>query len=290
MQSWQKLPWVETQDGSAVVGPRGSAIWRRLIWPVVLLPFYLLSVSLPAVAQTNLVTNGTFQVTGGTTSFQFGTWGGYTSNESVTGWTSTGYNFIFLPGSSAANGDFGTANVTFWGAAGTEVSNGYTVPVPGGGNFMALDADYPSTDSKGNLATAAASQTINGLTAGKTYNVSFAWAGAQQEGYTGATTENLTVSLGSSSQTTKTVNLASEGFSGWMNQTFSFVATSSSEVLSFLAGGSPAIPPFVLVANVSLTPAPEPASVVVLMTGFTVLAGIASRRRRRLASARIQGT
>jgi hypothetical protein len=242
-----------------------------------LLEICLLVASLPVMAQTNLVTNGTFQVPAGTT-----------PTVSVTGWSSVGYNFIFLPGSNAANSYYGAGNVAFWGPA-YGVANGYTGSAPGGGNFMALDADYPANDSNGHSATAAASQTINGLTAGKTYNVSFAWAGAQQEGYTGATTENLTVSLGSSSQTTQTTNLASEGFSGWMNQTFSFVATSSSEVLSFLAGGSPAIPPFVLVANVSMTAAPEPASAAMLITGFALLAGLSGRRRRAFIP-QIQGT
>ncbi len=264
-------------DRSLALTSRSPASWWRLVWPAVLLEICLLVASLPVMAQTNLVTNGTFQVPAGTT-----------PTVSVTGWSSVGYNFIFLPGSNAANSYYGAGNVAFWGPA-YGVANGYTGSAPGGGNFMALDADYPANDSNGHSATAAASQTINGLTAGKTYNVSFAWAGAQQEGYTGATTENLTVSLGSSSQTTQTTNLASEGFSGWMNQTFSFVATSSSEVLSFLAGGSPAIPPFVLVANVSMTAAPEPASAAMLITGFALLAGLSGRRRRAFIP-QIQGT
>jgi hypothetical protein len=276
LHAWSKLPWVEFS---------GRLFWRRLLWPAVLLEICWLFASLPAMAQTNLVTNGTFQVTGGTTSFQFGTWGPYTPIETVNGWTSTGYNFIFLPGSNAATSDYGVANVAFWGPA-YNVANGYTGSAPGGTNFMALDADYPASDSNGNSATAAASQTINGLTPGMAYNVSFAWAGAQQEGYTGATTENLTVSLGASSKTTQTINLASEGFSGWMNQTFSFVATSSTEVLSFLAGGSPAVPPFVLVANVSMTQAPEPTSAIMLITGVVALAGLG---RRRLFVPRMRG-
>lgn len=234
----------------------------------------------PAKAQ-NLVTNGTFVVTGGTTSFQFGTWGPYTPTETLSGWASTGYNFVFIPGSNAATSYYGAGNVSFWGPA-YSVANGYTGTAPGGGNFVALDADYPSNDSGGHAATAAMTQTINGLVPGTTYNVSFAWAGAQQQGFTGATTENLTVSLGASSQTTQTVNLASQGFSGWINQTFGFIATSSSEVLSFLAGGSPAIPPFVLVANVSMTKAPEPPSAALMLTSLAGLAWFGARRRTRV--------
>jgi hypothetical protein len=246
-----------------------------------------LMVQSPAEAQ-NLVTNGTFAVTGGTTSFQFGTWGPYTPTEGLAGWASTGYNFAFVPGSNAATSYYGAGNVAFWGPA-YGVSNGYTGTAPGGGNFVALDADYPSNDSSGHAATAAMTQTINNLTVGTTYNVSFAWAGAQQQGYTGATTENLKVSLGSSSQTTQTINLASQGFSGWMTQTFGFIATSSSEVLSFLAGGSPALPPFVLVANVSMTKAPEPASMMVMLTGLAGLAGLGGVRRRLRLRRRVGG-
>jgi hypothetical protein len=233
---------------------------------------------LPAARAQNLVTNGTFQVTGGTTSFQFGTWGPYTPTETLSGWASTGYNFVFIPGSNAATSYYGAGNVSFWGPA-YSVANGYTGSAPGG-DFAALDGDYLSSDSSGHTATAAMTQTINGLVPGATYNVSFAWAGAQQQGFTGATTENLTVSLGTTSQTTQTVNLASQGFSGWINQTFGFIASSSSEVLSFLAGGSPAIPPFVLVANVSLTKASEPASGPLMLTALASLAWFGSRRRR----------
>ena len=99
-------------------------------------------------------------------------------------------------------------------------------------------------------------QTIKGLTPGATYAVSFAWAGAQQTGYTGATTEQWQVNLGNNAataQSTKIVTNADQGFTGWMDQTFDFVATSSSEVLSFLANGTPAgVSPFALLANVSI--------------------------------------
>ena len=229
-----------------------------------------------AHAQTNLVTNGTFQVTGGTTSFQFGTWGPYSPSETLNGWTSTGYNFVFISGQSTATGYYG--NLSLWNQS--NASNGFNNTAPGNTNFLVLDADYPASDSKGHAATAAVTQTLTGLVPGQTYNVSFAWAGAQQQGFDGATTENLTVSLGGSSQTTQTINLANHGFSGWMNQTFGFLATTSTEVLSFLAGGSPAVPPFVLVANVSVTKAPEPASVAILLTGLLGVIGLGAARRR----------
>ncbi len=222
-----------------------------------------------AVAQTNLVQNGSFAVTGGSTAFQFGTFGGYTSTETLADWTSTGYNFVFLPGSSVATGYYG--NLSLYSAT-TTPSNSFNNASPTGGNFIGADADY---------GTQAINQTINGLTAGKTYAVSFSWAGAQQTGYTGATTEQWEVSLGSSEQSTSIVHLPSTGFSGWMNTTFNFVATGSSEVLSFLASGSPAVPPFSLLANVSMkqVAAPEPASMTLMVTGIAGLIGVVRRRR-----------
>ena len=218
----------------------------------------------PAMAQ-NLVTNGTFAVTGGTTSFQFGS--GFSYSETLAGWATTGYNFVFLPGSTTAAGSAGS--LSLWSPV-TGAANGFTNASPTGGNFVAADGDYQ---------TFAITQTINGLAVGRTYAVSFAWAAAQQSGFTGATTEAWQVSLGGSSNTTTTYNNPSQGFSGWMNQTYNYVATSTSEVLSFLAIGSPAVPPFALLANVSVTQVPEPASVAVVLTGLAGLLMVARRRR-----------
>ena len=39
-----------------------------------------------ARARSNLVTNGGFVVTGGTTSFRFGTYGGYAPTDTLAGW------------------------------------------------------------------------------------------------------------------------------------------------------------------------------------------------------------
>ena len=75
-------------------------------------------------------------------------------------------------------------------------------------------------------------------------------------------------------------DVAGKGFSGWMTETFDYVATSSTEVLSFLASGSPAgQPPFALLANVSMTQVPEPATWALMLTGLAALAGIVRGRR-----------
>jgi hypothetical protein len=221
-----------------------------------------------AMAQTNLVQNGSFAVTGGNTSFQFGTNNSYVSTETLANWSSVGYNFVFLPTSTVATGTYG--NLSLYSAT-TSPSNSFNNASPTGGNFIGADGAY---------GTAAITQTINGLAVGSNYAVSFAWAAAQQTGFTGATTEQWQVTLGTSTHSTSVVGIGTNGFSGWMNQTFNFVATSSSEVLSFLANGTPAgVPPFALLANVSLTKVPEPASVTLMITGIAGLIGIARRRR-----------
>jgi len=64
------------------------------------------------------------------------------------------------------------------------------VDEPAGGNFIAGDGAYE---------IGAITQTITGLTVGQLYELKFYWAGAQQENFTGATTESWQVTLGSQS-------------------------------------------------------------------------------------------
>lgn len=91
-----------------------------------------------AEAQTNLVTNGSFAVTGGTTSFQFGTFNGYSPAETLAGWSSTGYNFVFLPTSTVATGTYG--NLSLWSPVSSPSSaNGFNNAGPTGGNFIGAD-------------------------------------------------------------------------------------------------------------------------------------------------------
>ncbi len=237
-----------------------------------LVGWLLVGVPQPAMAQANLVTNGTFAVTGVNQSFQFGTYGGYTSStSSLAGWSSpNGYNYVFVPSDVVATGNYG--NLSLWSPASSPTSaNGFTNASPTGGNFIAAD---------GAFGTQAITQTISGLTVGATYRASFAWAGAQQSGFNGPTTDFWSVTFGTQTQTTSTVNVADKGFSGWMNQTFQYVASSSSQVLSFLATGTPSgVPPFALLANVSITQVPEPAGVSILLTGMMGLLLLAWRRR-----------
>lgn len=262
--------------------------------------------SAPASAATlpNLVTNPTFnQTTTGTLtqSEQFGTYSSsstaYVPAQTLAGWTSPGgYNFVFLSKANAtalaSNGVSGaysvsTNNSTYGafslaGPNSSPVSNNgfqYGAPDGSGGytnNYLALDGAYPTSPG------VAVTQTLSNLTVGKAYAVSFAWAAAQQAGsYTGPTTDNIKVTFGSTSKQTANVVNQTQGFSGWMGSYMTFVATSTSQTLSFLASGSPSQPPFLLLANVSVT-ASEPGSIAMLVTGLvglTLLTGWRSRAR-----------
>ena len=148
---------------------------------------------------------------------------------------------------------------------------------PSGGNFLGLDGDsqYGSP----------VSQTINGLVVGKSYALTFNWAGTQLRNRTGPTTEQFIVSLGSQTFSTPVINVASQGFTGWYTQTFTYTATAADEVLKFVANGTPSgLPPFALLDGVSLAAVPEPAAWALMVAGFG-LVGVAARRRTTTVAA-----
>jgi hypothetical protein len=223
-------------------------------------------------ASANLVQNGDFTAGSGTIPGQLG------FNATVTDWSvptpPSSYTFVFTPGSAAttgAPGQYGT--LSLWGP-GNGSANGMPATDPAGGNFLGADPAYQNGPI---------TQTITGLTPGHTYALSFYWAGAQQSGYNGATTEGWDVSLGAESDSTGTVAVANHGFSGWSEVTFDYTATSASEVLSFLAIGGPAStePPFALLGGVSLNATAPDATSTVTLLGLALSAmGFAARRRQ----------
>jgi hypothetical protein len=225
-----------------------------------------------AHADTIAVVNGGFEQTTTNTSSEFGS---RYSSQQVTGWTTGGYNFVFKPGTAdttGASSEYGT--VKLWGP-GTGSNNGLTSS-PLGGNFLALDGAY---------AQGPVSQTLSGLTIGATTTVSFYFAGAQQSGYDGATTEQLKVSLGGQNLYTEILTDPSHGFTGWKYETLSFTATDTTQVLSFLAIGTPSgVPPMSLLDGVSVTstsPVPEPSSIALMMTGLAGFGGYVRSRFKK---------
>ena len=268
--------------------------------------FVLLGSLQPAAAE--LILDGTFSTltnqAGGTSPYTYGQWGnnsGATTGSviEIASWNTAGYNFVFTGATAAAGTQGNGANANqpnqapgqYNNTAGFGTTylfgsgNGTTGTGNGGlkdfttnlftGNFIAAD---------GAFQTGAITQTVNGLVAGNSYALTFYWGGAQEQGanFTSATTEKWTVALGNQSFVTPTVNVANKDFSGWMKQTFTYTATGTSEVLSFLAGGTPdGQPPFVLLGGVSMLQVPEPSTWVTLLGLGGSAWWLRTMRRRR---------
>jgi hypothetical protein len=217
-----------------------------------------------------LLSNGNFASNGGA--------GQLTVNTSLTSWTGGGKEgnfgsattppvFIYPAGTYSAPGDGFMGTVSFYGF------NATTNP-PGGGVVIAAAGD---PQWKGSI-----SQTINSLNVGDTYAVAFNWASAQQQGFSGNTTEDWQVSLGASSQTTTVASTTSQTFGGWKTASLNFTATSPSEVLAFTAIGTPSgEQPWSLLNGVTLTDTssvPEPASLG--LVGIVAVALLGRRRKQ----------
>jgi hypothetical protein len=228
----------------------------------------LAAIATSASATAITIVNGSFSQTLTATSSQFGT---AMPAQQVTGWTTTGYNFVYLPGTADTTGalsKFGGNPVKMWGPG--DGSNNGLGASPDGGNYLALDGAYQ---------VAAVTQTINNLIVGRTVTVTFYYAAAQQYTYTGATTEKLTVSLGNESYTTPTLTTVSKGFSGWQQDSITFTPTATTETLSFLAVGTPSgVPPFALLDGVSISQSPEPSSLALFATGLVGAGGFLRKR------------
>lgn len=272
----------------------------------------LLLTGSPVSAAVNLIANPDFTATSGpSTRIQLNVSSGPTfSNGAVIGpWTASGLVFLFGPNSSSASGTnadlapgapnhFGaTGGFCLWGPSSAgcpsgagvgNVPNGLTIG-PSGGNFLAMDGALQSSNTPPVSLRGDISQTLMGLEVGVPVMIEFNWAAAQQTTFFGPNTEQLQVSLGSETQSTAVVDNASQGFIPWMHEEFTFTPTMSSEVLSFLAIGTPAIgtgsagPPFVLLdGGVSAREVPELSTWAMIALGFAGLgyAGFRSNRRK----------
>jgi hypothetical protein len=269
--------------------------WNKVA-VIVICALVLALLSVPGGARANLITNGGFETTANVTPPNYpagppyfgapgipgsGGVGQVDYNTTVTGWSNplvdftngTGYNFIFAPSTASSTGSNGyNGGIALYGP-GNGFNNGLTAS-PNGGQFLGGDGD---TRYNGPIQ-----QTISGLVPGQSYTLGFYWALAQQSGAGGTPTAQWIVSLGSDTQSTPNVQLPSAGsFVPWMYQTFTYTASSSSEVLSFLAseGGPFGGPPFLLLDGVTLN-VPEPSSVVLLSIGLFGIGAFRQLRKR----------
>jgi hypothetical protein len=246
-----------------------------------------------AQAATNLVDNGGFETTMLPPPSMLnppGASGAEVDNNwhygsGLPGWTSPGsntYNILFF--GNVANAQTTDADTRFTptppGSGDSQhLNSNFNALSPNGGNFMGLDGDP--------AANGPLEQSIGGLTMGQKYILTFYWAGTELSDRTGFETIGLTGSFGSDTFATapysNTNGAGTPGsFSGWMVENLEFTASGPSELLSFMAVGTPSgnLPPFALLDGVSLTAVPEPSTWAMMLVGFGGLGYAAYRRRR----------
>jgi hypothetical protein len=261
------------------------------------LPLVLLC-ACSAWASTNFVTNGDFSTIamGGPTS-SFSLEDSTASETALVGWTlgntspltsNQVLNCVVMGGTNTdacGTKEFG-GNFSYW------VNPGES---PDGGNYYAADGDSTVTDTTGGNAggfSVPIDQTINGLTVGHTYQLTFYQAAAQQEGLNGATTEAWQVEFcatlpttqctGDNVQESQVMDNASHGDIPWNQQTLTFTADAVTEVLQFAAVGTPnGEPPFVLLDGLDLQAIPEPGAYALIGLGLLAIPAAARWRKAR---------
>jgi hypothetical protein len=222
-------------------------------------------------------------------------------NVDPVGWTGgSGLIFIDAPGTS------NTSSVTACGPTYLQTYGcPHTLTIPGGYNQVEADGN-PSFES-------GFSYLVTGLTVGTTYTLSFYQAASQQTTFSGATTNQWIVSLGTDPLTvsylktvgstiydtysnadpgasvvaTTLMHVPTESMVDWNYVTVTLTADSTSDLLSFLAwgnGGSTANePPMAFLAGVDSAPgqAPEPTSLALFGVGVLGLGVLMLRQRTK---------
>jgi hypothetical protein len=229
----------------------------------------------PAQAGVNLIANGDFSSTllssrGGYICGAAGNPSGSACASNVTSWSA-----------GCANDDCGNSgspsSLMFpGGGASWNGGNGLYAPLTSlanySGNYIGLDGDP--------IYAVNFYQTVNGLTPGHTYMLSFYQSAAQQARARNSTSDSLKVSLGAQTHDSPTMD-STGAQTPWERVEMWFTASRSSEVLDFFTLGT-GTPPIALLADVSLIAVPEPATWAMLVVGVAAvgLAGRVARRKR----------
>jgi hypothetical protein len=244
--------------------------------------------------------NGSFDAAGTTTGAFFGT---TNITTGLAGWTlagMTGSSQIdcVVPGSASGQICNGNAPSTFdTTATSSHPANvnyfslyAYPGPSPDGGNYFLGDGD--------SNFSAALSQTVTGLLVNHFYQVSFYQAAGEENCLaddgtgcpppSGHITGQWNVTFGgttlSSTTMTTPVDTSKPGtiLTGWNRQTLTFQANSASQVLSFLAVGTPnGAPPLVFLDGITIAEAPEPSTWALFALGLVMLPlGLKLRKSR----------
>ncbi len=222
---------------------------------ILVVPAIALALLTCGIANANLVTNPLFlSYTGLAPKNQI-------QQVSPTDWTGADFTYVDAPGTADDPS-----------APGIPVYPPFPVNSPAGGNFI-------QSDGTPGLSVAI-TQTINGLTNGQNYSLTFYQAGDQELGGAVGSLENWEVSLGSDTQYSTVMNVPQGAVVPWQPQTMSFTATGTSELLSFFAIGTPGDPPMVFFSDPDLEAnVPEPSAFLLLAAvGIVIAIGRVGRR------------
>ena len=255
-------------------------------------------------------TNGSFETLNGeTTDFAINYFG--SGVNVLPGWTATPTG---TTGSGASNvldcliiGTKGNTDLCGSGAsapftpavgAGMNFWPGTFQTAKDGANYVMIDAD-PTFET-------ALTQSVSSLVIGHSYQISFFQATAQQNtfsfvGNDANTTNNglacgatgllarcidFTVGFGSSTHASPNMVLNNHSSTAWVQQTMTFVATATTQTLSFLAvadvPANSGMPPIALLDGITLTdvtPTPEPGTFALLGLGLVAIPLLLRYRR-----------
>jgi hypothetical protein len=248
------------------------------------LPFVILT-TFALSAHANLVSNGSFETTTLTTTGSMGSsvasWSATSGSSEMLVFPGVGLQPLYSYSQPLYQSPYSTnAIYPTYGLLGP-----FPTTSPDGGKYVLSDSNYLNQPL---------SQTLNGLTPGNFYQLSFYQALAQlDENLTtqGVVTGYWQVSFGSSTQNSQfqkadgTTVLDGNGFiiqsatvSPWNLQTMTFQATSATEILSFLSVGT-GLPPMLGLDGVSVIAVPEPAPIWFFGGGLMAIFAVVRRMR-----------